>query len=442
MSGGSGVNFFFAEVVKVKGKHEEHDYNGDVQIRVEIDQDDKERLKKEDLRWARSIFPVTLPQHRGLGFGGCAMIPGTRVFGFYADADRQIPFIMGTMSTAGEYCSLDKKKSSQPPAVLNKKQAEDQNLKNGKELKRDKLILEGAVAFDEEDEKKNKDRLKTKDKTPEEYGKTDAGEKPAKSPDKPHLGSKKEPDGNVPDIMKYLISSNINPQNIGGFASTFPALQSLKKKKEGTVVELLGQKAFSMMKMMSAVSTSSSSNMMQSMQQMSQAASNLKKSVCGDTQKAMEIMQNNFYGAIDLNAYQQTLLNISMNMVQQSDSNLESLNTTFAKLDNGESLTGTEISDIAFAINNFSNFSNPQITLEQLMLISMLVSQIEKILQTGEEDPCSLSSTNTKSQLESIARQLGSILGIGEQLLEYVDSPDDMIIRVEQVVNSKLGIEA
>jgi hypothetical protein len=61
--------------------------------------DDKTLVPTEDLPWAMPIQPINSAAAHGVGHSPVGPIPGTHVFGFWADGrDCQIPFILGTIA--------------------------------------------------------------------------------------------------------------------------------------------------------------------------------------------------------------------------------------------------------------------------------------------------------------------------------------------------------
>jgi len=94
---------FFAEVVDVKNDETQ---SGKVKIRIIGDQDDKSGIPDSKLRWAEPMFPVSNPIHKKVGSAPTGLTKGSKVYGFFADQDRQIPYIIGSVGSAGKFGSL------------------------------------------------------------------------------------------------------------------------------------------------------------------------------------------------------------------------------------------------------------------------------------------------------------------------------------------------
>lgn len=93
------MNFFWAEIVDVEKDDEK---SGRAKIRIFEDQS---RLKDDELRYARPVFPVTSTSVKGAG-STPGYQKGSRVLGFFLDNDNQIPYILGTIPSAGKPGSL------------------------------------------------------------------------------------------------------------------------------------------------------------------------------------------------------------------------------------------------------------------------------------------------------------------------------------------------
>lgn len=53
------------------------------------------------LPWARPLFPINNPSHMGVATPQTGLVPGSIVVGFWADRDRQIPIMTGTLGRVG-----------------------------------------------------------------------------------------------------------------------------------------------------------------------------------------------------------------------------------------------------------------------------------------------------------------------------------------------------
>lgn len=94
---------FLAEVVDVKN---DETRSGKVKIRLIGDQDDKSAIPDDKLRWATPVMPVTNPIHSKVGSAPTGLMKGSKVYGFFMDQDRQIPYILGSVGSAGKFGSL------------------------------------------------------------------------------------------------------------------------------------------------------------------------------------------------------------------------------------------------------------------------------------------------------------------------------------------------
>jgi hypothetical protein len=90
---------FWAEIVDVENDDEKA---GRAKIRILEDQSD---LKDNELRYARPLFPVTAASKDGAGATPAYQV-GTRVWGFFIDNDKQIPYIVATAPGSGKVGSL------------------------------------------------------------------------------------------------------------------------------------------------------------------------------------------------------------------------------------------------------------------------------------------------------------------------------------------------
>jgi hypothetical protein len=93
------MHFFFAEVVDVEKDDEKA---GRAKIRL---MEDQSKLKDEELRYARPIFPVTAASHGKSGTSS-RLIKGSKVLGVFIDDDKQIPYILGSMPSSGTFGSI------------------------------------------------------------------------------------------------------------------------------------------------------------------------------------------------------------------------------------------------------------------------------------------------------------------------------------------------
>jgi Gp5 N-terminal OB domain len=104
------MDFFWAEIVDVEKDDEK---SGRAKIRIFEDQS---RLKDDELRYARPIFPVTSTSVKGAG-STPGYQKGSRVLGFFLDNDKQIPYILGTIPSAGKPGSLSQEGRDIPTGI-------------------------------------------------------------------------------------------------------------------------------------------------------------------------------------------------------------------------------------------------------------------------------------------------------------------------------------
>jgi hypothetical protein len=433
------LNFFFGEVVKVTGSEKEHDFAGDVQIRVEVDQDDKKRLKDEDLRWARNIWPVTMAQHRGVGTSGGGAIPGTRVFGFYADNDRQIPYILGTVATAGKYGSLkvgDVKEGYRGlPGMGDAKEKSlfgeaaefyplDETAKN---------LVEGG-----KDAGKQKPKVKPKAKSPQK----DAESAPqAKNPS---LTGLKSP-SSVSDMVSTVKS--FNPGNIGGLPSTLGAFQNIRGKLEGVTADLIGGSPFAQLQVLSSVINMNPANVLGSLSSVMGGLNNLTQAL-GNPASALSMIQGGFFNSIPMSPLQNLGVNMAIGALKSSVSgtvDLNSVTSSMSQLSSGASLALDEVTDVARSLSQFANLGpNTGSAVNQLMASSAIIQQIERLSQNIDlSNPVSSLlndvSSGAISEIESLASQAGQILGVGTQLLSLTQNPAALLDRLKGLVDGNLA---
>lgn len=84
---------FLAKVVDVNDPEK----SGRLKIRIFGIHDDTTTIPDSDLPWASCIFPVTNPVHNGVASCITGAVPGTIVIGKFADEDKQIPLIEGSL---------------------------------------------------------------------------------------------------------------------------------------------------------------------------------------------------------------------------------------------------------------------------------------------------------------------------------------------------------
>ena len=432
------LNFFFGEVVKVTGSEKDHDYAGDVQIRVEIDQDDKKRLKDEDLRWARNIWPVTAAQHRGVGISGGGAIPGTRVFGFYADNDRQIPYILGTVATAGKYGSLevgDAETRARGLAGFTNApigQLGSTVLDYPTDNKDAKELVDASVK-----DSKTPAKIRPKAKTPQ----TDAENAPqAKNPS---LTGMKMPQS-VADMVALI--KNFNPKNIGGMFSTLGAFQNIRPKTEGKVNKLVGDLPLSQLKMISGIININPNNILGSLSTIMKGLSGMIGAL-GGPDKAQEMINNGMFNSIPMGPLQNLAMNILTGALKSQNNNpalLSSVSNALNELSSGGSLTTDDMRNLTSILSQFANLGpNTDNSISQLILIGNITQQIEKLTQNidmsnGAQNLLNDVSSGAINEIQSLASQAGNILGVGNQLSTLVNEPTKLLNTLQSLVSGNI----
>lgn len=428
------LNFFFGEVVKVSGSEKDHDYAGDVQIRVEVDQDDKKRLKDEDLRWARNIFPPTYAQHRGVGISGGGLIPGSRIFGFYADNDRQTPYILGSVATAGEYGSLKlgdvSTRARGLPGAGDKKEKGLFGL-TGDFFPVDHKTANELVNPPDPKAAKQPPKVKKKEQAPQ----GDAESAPqAKLPSLTGI----KPPSSVSDMVNVV--KEFNPQNLGGLPSTLGAFQNLRGKLEGTVKDLIGAVPFSQMNILSSVINMNPSNLVGSIGSMVGGLSGLT-SALGGAQQALSMVQNNFFASIPMNPLQKMAINIATGALK---GNVD-LNTLSSVLQGAQQGFGTsgELNQIASVLSQSASL-NPSVSneIQKLISVSQVVNQIEGLMQNVD-----LSNTmnidsfvqSNINQLQGLATQVGTVLGVGNNLASLASNPLNLVNQIKNLAGGGMA---
>jgi hypothetical protein len=95
---GDSMSWFIGKVVSVKDPHE----SGRVQVRIYGKQDDTVNIPDERLPWALVMQSPTSAAIGKIGTAPVGLTKDSTVIGFWADADRQYPVIMGSIGKAGD----------------------------------------------------------------------------------------------------------------------------------------------------------------------------------------------------------------------------------------------------------------------------------------------------------------------------------------------------
>jgi len=89
---------FIAEVRDLRDPWE----SGRVRIRMYGAHDDEQNIKDEHLLWAMPLQNITSAATQKIGTAPVGMIVGSRVVGFFADEEEQVPIIIGSFARAGK----------------------------------------------------------------------------------------------------------------------------------------------------------------------------------------------------------------------------------------------------------------------------------------------------------------------------------------------------
>ena len=210
------MNFFWAEIVDVEKDDEK---SGRAKIRIFEDQSN---LKNDELRYARPVFPVTAASVKGAGITP-GYQKGSRVLGFFIDNDNQIPYIIGTVPSAGKHGSLSQEGRDIPVGI---------SKDPGKfAIKTEDLryITSGSV----------EDR-KLDSKSIIKYAKTDANG-PSKFADVKTVGTQIPFGKNATDLIK-----KVDPKNTAGVLgqSVLSMLKEFQKSPAAKLITMIGLKNF------------------------------------------------------------------------------------------------------------------------------------------------------------------------------------------------------
>jgi len=210
------MNFFWAEIVDVEKDDEK---SGRAKIRIFEDQS---RLKDGELRYARPVFPVTATSVKGAGVTP-GYQKGTRVLGFFIDNDNQIPYIIGTVPSAGKHGSLNQEGRDIPTGIS--KDPGNFNIKT-EDIR---YVTSGSL----EDRK-----LDTKSII--QYAKNDANG-PSKFADVKTIATQVPFGKNATDVIK-----KIDPKNAAGVLgqSVLSMLKTFQTSPAGKLINMVGAANF------------------------------------------------------------------------------------------------------------------------------------------------------------------------------------------------------
>ena len=442
--------FFFAEVVKSTGTANQHDYAGDVQIRVDGTQSDKGGLPDTNLRWARCVYPAIFPQAKGMGFGGCGLIPGSRVYGFYADANRQIPYILGSINASvGKYGSVKYQDSttSLVTGLDHQYEGVDGATKYIRDEDRGSRFVDGTSGKDfyesSGDETTRKRRHNEEQETHEKYAETKGGGGNAKYPKNPHMGKNGSDTAAPPDIIKFLKNA-IDPNNINGFKSTYPVLEALKRRPVdsvgglaglGGIGDIIGSFGFNQMNILSSIIGVDISNFAGSLLGMINGMGGL------DALGLLSSIGPGFLSSLDLGPMQGILGNVLQNTIS-SNFNIQGLLGNLNGIIGSDlaSFTGilseTQIGQIVQQISPIVNLPSG-VNLGNILHGSSLINQLSMRSDEGNFYSLPIGSNdrnNLISEFTQIANQISSLLNIGDLTL-FVNDPHTLISEVSSRIN-------
>lgn len=454
--------FFFAEVVSV---HDDEEMIGRAKIRIFADQDDRARLPNEELRWAR---PITnshdAPQYAGVGRGGTGLIPGTRVFGFFMDADKQHPFIIGAIPTAG--------KTNSPPV-------ETGNMPDGSPVAAGNPYgNRGPLDFQTQRNRLSGDAaLRTERLAPmkqdlaansvEAFFAAGSGNGPPRYGRETNILAAINSSGLVTDMTAFV--REINPNNIGGMPGTLMGITSLLGKLNGLPSQLVGNAAFNAMNVVSSIININPSNILSSISSITGGVSNLLnlagagqlastvsqigQTAAGVASTAIAISQMTptqlITGAINtlpLSPVQQFALNMAVGAATTNNpAQLTNLATTIAEtVSPGSTQAVASLVDIADSITQIASLDrNTPFSLTSLIQASDITN---KILETanranilsGVFDPTNASQDEKDAfeQIRAFALDAGNVLNAGNRLINLANNPQALLTELNRIINN------
>lgn len=457
-------SFFFAEVVSV---HDDEEMIGRAKIRIFGDQDDRARLPNEELRWARPIMnSYDAPQYAGVGRGGTGLIPGTRVFGFFMDADKQHPFIIGAIPTAG--------RTNSPPA-------ETGTMPDGSPVAAGNPYgNRGPLAFQTQRNRLSGDaaarterlapmRQNLAPSSVEAFFAAGSGNGPPRYGKETNiLASINQARGLVTDITALV--SQINPNNIGGMPGTIMGLTSLVGKVTGLPTEMIGNAAFNAMNVVSSIVNINPTNILSSISSITGGVSNLLTSAgagqlastiteigqtaVGVASTAIAISQMSpaqlITGAINtlpLSPVQQFALNMAVGAATTNDpAYLTNLAGTIAEtVVPGSLQTVSNLVDIADSITQIASLDrNTPFTLTSLIQASDITGRILDTanrvnILSGVFDPTNASQIQRDAfeQIRTLASDAENVLNVtGDRLVNLANNPQQLLNELNKIINN------
>lgn len=428
------VTYFFATVINVK---DDKEMIGRALIRADSDQDDKGRIPDTELRWARPIMnPHDAPQIGGVGRGGTSLIPGTRVLCMYIDNDKQHPFILGSVGTAGKTNS-DGTITPQGTLPDGTKIAAG-NPYSGKGVlpfhdNRD--MLEGT-ALERVAGEAIEVFQKLKTFTHQEFFDGDSGNGPPRYGDETNTLASIFPQFHIPDMTAFV--RGFNPNNIGGIAASIGSIMSMASSIRGLPEKLLGQVTGSLLKTVSNIVNIGASNFLDAV---GGIASNLTNAM-----EISPIPANALDGiaSMPFSPLQRVGYNIATGSINSKDiGSLTNISNGISEIKNSPTgdYNNAAYSNIATSIGTISNQNYKSI--QNMALTSEICTQISDIASINgiyegvyDVDNATPQLQSAVLQIISLARQAGQILGVGDSLLQYSDRPSLLIDRINYYMQS------
>jgi hypothetical protein len=447
--------FFFAEVVSV---HDDEEMIGRAKIRILGDQDDRARLPNEELRWARPIMnSYDAPQYAGVGRGGTGLVPGSRVFGFFMDADNQHPFILGTIPTAGRTNSPPSEQGNMPdgsPVAAGNPFGGDGPLSFHRQRNR----LVGDALSRVEQLAPAAQRLASD--SIEAFFSAGAGNGPPRYGRETNILASIAPGGIAADMTALV--RRINPNNIGGMPGTLMSLSSLAGRLTGIPTQILGSGAFSAMNMVSSILNINTSNILGSIQNIVGGASELL-TLSGAGQLASTVQQVGqtatalaqmsptqlITGAIStlpLSPIQQFALNMSVGAIASGNpAQLLNVATTIGEtLVPGATTAINDLGQIAGSITQIASLAtNTPFSLASLVQASELTNRISALASNNsilsgifDISQATDAQRDAFEQIRALAYDAGHVLNVGDRLVNLANNPSLLLSELDRIINN------
>lgn len=424
-------DFFFGEVVNVK---DDVEMVGRMLVRVHGDQNDTSRIPDEKLRWAR---PITnshdAPQYGGVGRGGTAMVPGTQVFGFYADSDKQHPFILGAIPIAGKTENGKIEQTGTMPDGTTFSAGVPFGNEGPLNFQRPRYQLDGDAT--KRIDIKGPSQQLLKSLTLEAFFGGNSGNGPPRYANETNILASILPSGIISDMTSFVRS--INPSNIGGLPATLNSVLSLANQIRGLPNQILGEVSHALLGTFSSIINMGASNIVSAIGDISTGLSTAME--IGSI--GMEVLAP--IAALPLSSVQQIGLNLAAGGIRNND--IGALVNLANNIDDiSPETSSSQYTQIATSVSNISG-SGPTTTLvlENIAKVSDVSNQIAFIASTsgimeGVENPntASIEKREAIAQLTSLARQSGELLGVGDRLVVYANKPAILLENIDYLIKN------